>query len=417
MNPWSLTLAGLTVPRLEEIRANLEERARQEFGDDVDLDPDGPLGQLIAVYASGLSYVAETVRSLYDSFDPDRAQGVMLDALSSMVGVTREPAEYTTGEVTLTGEAGVQIVAGNLVEDANGNLFTTLQTVVIPGTAPASGSVNVAVKALEPGAIVVLAGEVNRIKTPVPKWDQVINAADFATGQDAESDSALRFRREQSLQIIGAGPDQAIKARLLELPFVAAALVISNRTLATDVYGIPAKAFMAVLWPELVSLEQLQQVAQVIWESMPAGIQAFGSHEFDVTDAQGYVQRVAYSFASDVAIGIELDLTVNPNRFPVDGVDQVSAAVVALFNGLTDDEAALNPALFSFAEDGLQVGEDVLTLDLLCVVNTVPGVLSAALRLDRKSVAFPPLASANISIGLTEIATLDPLDLTVTVLP
>lgn len=408
----ALTPAGLTVPRLAEILASLKAAAQGEFGADVDTSPNGPLGHLLGLQAMAMDELYQLAQALYDAFNPDNAAGILLDNLCGLTGITREPATKAVVTLTLGGVPGTTVPVGKIVkaldstpEDAN---FLTTTTVVIG----VGGTVEVVAEAEVAGALVVDAAAAWEIVTPLGGWNTVANALAATPGTAAESDALLRRRREQSLQIIGAGPDAAIKAKLLALDAVESARVISNRTMAT-VDGIPPKAFHAVLWPDGLTAEQEDEAALVVWNNAPAGIESHGAEQFDITDDDGYTQRVRFSYATRVDIGMEADLTVEPNTYPADGDAQVAIALLAVFTGLSEEAALLNPALASVVGLGLGVGADVLVLRCMCALNTVPGVLSVVLRLDRKTVAFPPVGTVNIPIADTEIALLDAADLTV----
>lgn len=373
-----LDATGLTIKRLEDIRADMETGAKAEFGTTVKTGANAVLGHILGIFAVALHLVWELAQALYDAFSPQNAEGRALDNVCALTGVTREPATYTTGTVTLTGTTGTVIDAGKLVKNSTtGDLYVILSTVTIG----AGGTVDVAVEAEEAGALSAGVGEVDTMETPVAGWDEVTNATALTTGQDAETDELLRARREQSLQIAGSGADGAIRARLLELDDVTACLVISNRTLATDGYGIPAKAFRAIVWPS-TGLDE-ERIAQTIWEHQPAGIESSGATEYSVTDSQGYSQVVKFQKATAVTVYVKATLTTGA-RYPADGNDQVEAAIQAVF-------------------DGLSIGDDVRELALCGAVAGLAGLEGVSFLIDDVS---PPVASGDFGVGIDEVALL-----------
>jgi len=408
---------GLTVPRLPEIKADLEAKAIELFGEDVDLEEDGPMGQLIGIMSQGFDDLYQLLRAVYDSFNPDTAQGQALDSIAAVVGLTREPSAPTTGLPTASGVAGTSIAAGKLIRSTlDGSTFFTTQTVVIPGVPPATGTVDLPVQAEEDGPILVPDTTPLEIVTPVAGWDSVATNGDFDPGQNAESDADLRIRRQESLQAIGNATDGSIRANIVEKPFVDQCLVISNRTLVTDSLGIPGKSFRTVVWPVLALPEEQEEVALEIFNRMPAGIYPDGTERFLITDDEGYSQDVGFSYATEVAIGMEVDLTVDPFLFPSGGEALVKADLLTIFTGLTEEAAAVDPGLFEIVGTGLSMGGDVVVLQINCVAARTPGVRSMVVRMDKKSVVFPPVTvNTDIPIELTEIATLADADLTVAV--
>jgi len=344
-----LTTAGFESKTLEEVIANQQSRAVAEFGDNIKTGPDEVVGHIIGIQAEGLHSVWEQLAVIYDSFNPDNAEGQMLDNVSRLVGVTREPATKATGTVTASGTAATVIPAGSIVaaptlDDAQ---FVTLAEATIEG----GGTVDIAIEAEEAGALTVLATEVDTIITPVSGWDSVSNAADLTPGEGVETDAALRARREESLQIIGSGTDGAIRSKVAELDDVSSAAVISNRTLVADVNGIPGKAFRTIVHPSTADGEA---IAAVIFENMPAGIEPDGSTSYDVTDEQGITQVVKFTFASFLYLTVAITVTTSEADFPADGTDQIEAAIIAL-------------------EVGLSPGEEIKEADLVKAILSIPG--------------------------------------------
>jgi len=402
-----LTPAGFEAKTLEEIIEDLRARAQVEFGPNIKTSDQEVLGHLIGIMADGLFDVWEQSQVLYDGFNADNAQDAMLDNVASIVGLTREPATKATGTITASGTDTTTIPQGSIVAvSTTGAQFVTTAEAEIGSTTP--GEVDIPVEAELSGAQSVLAGEVDQIITVIGGWDSVTNASDFTQGTDTETDSELRRRREDSLAIPGSSTDNAIRAQLLALDDIDNAIVISNRTLATDGFGIPAKAFRAVVWPDTADAVR---VAETVFEYMPAGIEPDGTESYEVTDDQGITQTVKFSFATEVEIGIEIDLTTKTG-FPADGVDQVTNAVLKAFSGALSSDPQL---LQDVVGAGLSIGDDVEVLYLQCAASTVPGIKSMVIRLDPKSVAFPPVGTADIPISFIEIATLDSADLAVAV--
>lgn len=388
----ALTAEGLEVKRAADVIADLKTAAKSSpdgFGPTVSTDDDGPLGKILTIVGKTIADVWALMRQVYDAFDPDAATGEQLDNICALVGVTRLPATATTGTLELTGTPGTPIPAGALVRIPQGARFALVDSVTIGGGGTVDGSFD----AEETGPIEATAGSITEIVTAVAGWSGVNHADDFTTGRDVETDAALRARREGSLQIVGAGPDQAIRARIRAIPEVIDAKVISNRTLVTDSLGIPGKAFLAVVWSGSPPAAAAEDVATAIYNSQPAGILSFGTEIVVITDEQDIDQIVRFSNASELDIYVDAILTVDPDEYPADGDDQVAAAIVE-------------------AGSDLLIGQDVVLLRLLCAAAEIPGVLTAEIR---AKVGGPPGPgdTSNIAVLDTEIALIDALNVTV----
>lgn len=401
-NLGSVDDTGLQTPRLAEIKAWLEDQFVQSFGEDVDLNPDGPIGQLIGVLAVSGSRPFELLQTLQDSVDPDTSSGIWLDNVLSLMGLTREVGRQATAIATATGSEGTTIPVGKEVRSTQGDDFLVQSTVTIP----ASGSVSMDLVSRDIGDIDAPAGTWT-IQTPVLGWTGVTVATAGISGASAESDVQARIRRRQSFQIQGQNTLGSIAAAVLELTFVDQVLVLENEENVPDSNGLPPHSFRVVVWPAGLTTAQSDELVLAIYNHMPGGIKADGDQTFEVEDSQGNTQPVAYSYATEVPIGIEVDITKTSTAFPADGVSRVYAAVLAVINGMTDEEVDANPALGEIAQEGTGVGEDVEVVRLTCAIATVPGVRSIVIRLDRKATAFPPIGVIDIPIDPTEKATLD----------
>lgn len=385
----TLTAAGLTTPRLADLRDSVRAALRTSLGAGVQLGQTRVMGRIVDTLTPAIAELAGLVQALYDAFDPDAAEDTLLDNLCALVGVSRIDARATTATLTGTASGAGTILAGSRFRVPNGPVFEAVEEVAFT-----AGSFDFDVIAQEVGPQEAPAGSITALVDVVSGLASVTNAADAIPGRDVEKNEALRVRREASLRIVGSGTDQAMRARLLEVEGVDAAVVISNRNLTDDSNGIPGKSFRAVVWPAPVDDEPIWQA---VWDSMPAGIKADGTEAGTAIDSQGNAQPVAYSVAAPVEIHVEVVVEVDATVWPVDGADQAAAAVEAAFGGLS-------------------IGDDVRIYRLTAAVAAaaIPGIESLIVRAKAGS-APGPSDTANIAISITQIATIDPLNIDVTV--
>lgn len=380
---------GLQTKSLSEIRADMRAEARSVFGPQIQTGTDTVLGKLIDVFALFAAQNAELIQANYDSFRPAAAEGVNLDSLVSLRGIVREPARATQALLDFTGVNGTVIPAGSLYRVPDGPTFATLAEVTI-----AAGVAEVLADCTVTGPIEAAAGTITAQVSVIAGVATVNNASDAVLGRDTETDTELRQRFGASAQATGAATDPAIRAALLALNIVDQAVVISNRTLLVDAFGIPAKSFRAIVWPDPGVFPADQEIFEAIWEKQPAGIGSDGARSATVTDSQGFAQTVSYSIATALPLTIEATLTTDPDLYPGDGDDQVSAAIQAYVSTLS-------------------IGSDFLNVSCLCaVVSSVPGITSLTIL----ATTTPPVGpgdDANIVADVDEIFTVDPVDITV----
>jgi len=322
-----ITAAGLTVKTTDEVREDLRDaiHGSSEFGEETSVGSSSVMGQIIDVHADSISEMDDLAQALYDAFNLDSAEGVALDNLASLVGVIRKAATYSTVTLTLGGVATTVIPAGSRARVPDGTIFAIDEEATIGG----GGTVDADATATETGPLEAAAGSVTEIVDAVSGWNTVTNAADATLGTNTETDEELLARRERSLAIGGNCTDQAIRANLEQLEDITSATVISNRTLVTDSFGIPGKAFLCVLWPDSGIDED--RVAETIWASMPAGIYPHGSEEKLITDDQGYEQTVRFEYATPLSIYLIANVTTKAG-YPIDGDDLIENALLNFGN-------------------------------------------------------------------------------------
>ena len=138
-------------------------------------------------------------------------------------------------------------------------------------------------------------------------------------------------------------------------------------------------------------------VAQAIWDNHPTGIESFGSTTVQVTDSQGNTQDVDFSRPTERRVYLELDYTYDASKYPVDGDDQVKAAVDSFTNG----SLTVTTPSGDVIDGTLGVGRDVVITRLHTAVFTVSGIED--ITAVRVGFSASPTGTINLSIGEREV--------------
>jgi len=108
-----VTNTGFNKKTLLVIKAELEEQYKAAYGEDIDLDPDGPFGLQIGIDAKNLADQWDGLEEIYTARDPQQATGSSLDYISSENGIKRLDATPTVSQNTLLeGTEGTLVAAG-----------------------------------------------------------------------------------------------------------------------------------------------------------------------------------------------------------------------------------------------------------------------------------------------------------------
>lgn len=354
----SLDASGLTTLTLDEIRENLREgvKAHPDLGPDVPTGPDSALGQLMDPFADQLAETHDLVQVVYDARDPDAAEGTQLDNIAGINGVQREPTTPSVVVLTIDLDTPVVLPAGSRASVEGGAVFATDAEIIGDG----SGTQTIGATATVDGPQEAGAGTVTVIVDAVSGWNSVTNAAKAIEGRDVETDSALRTRREFSLNRGGTARAAAIRAVLEALPDVTAAAVLENTTLFTDADGVPAKAYRPIVFPPTGVDED--RVALAIFGVTPLGIEIDGAVVKIITDDQNFAQTIKFSFGTQVEVFAIAEL-ITTSEFPSNG------------NGL------VATALKEF-DDRYSLGSKVIPDDLVAFIRSeVPGIENMVLRI------------------------------------
>jgi len=436
----NITDIGLEKNSFEENLEYVHSLIKSEKGNDVDLSPTGPWGQISAILAKFVSDNDDQQEEIYLSRDPDNATGIAQDKLSSETGTFRKQATKTIVEdVLLIGDEGTYIEKGKQItqpskyEPAPGLYFELDEAVTISKSnvrkilltldTPATGTVytltintvdysytaivtddvsdviteliallpteitgsnvndKLELESLEDfiitytstftlselrvagnftatlvGPYVVIAESLTEIVTPVSGWAEVINPNSGITGFDTESDSSLIIRRKNEL-IKGRATDEAIRNALNQIINVLTASVTSNRTLTISSEGLPPKSFEAV-----VSGGSNDDIAQAIFDNMPAGIEHYGNGETGTAiDEDGISYIINFSRPTTTYIHVRYTRMQHPEEiYPTDGDMQVKEN------------------LLNWVEENITIGTDVVRQKLETPFFLVPGSQSVS---------------------------------------
>lgn len=131
-----VTNEGFVGRSFEENKNFYESEFKRIFGNDIDLSPQGAIGQLVLLFALNDTQHFELAEEIYNSRDPNMAIGASLDAICAITGIIRrQEAPTVIPSVLFQGSIGSVIPAGTQVRQGTGefssNIYETLEEVVV----------------------------------------------------------------------------------------------------------------------------------------------------------------------------------------------------------------------------------------------------------------------------------------------
>jgi len=292
--------------------------------------------------------------------------------------------EIATGLVAdITADSGAAVTAQNI---GNGVIMITTKSLSFD-TAYDSNLEHYTIsdfESVELGEILAVSDTLTVIETPLVGLDVVNNFEDGIKGREPETDTELRIRRLQSLQITGAGTLPAMVARILnDVDNVTVVKGFENRTDVVDGDGRPAHSLEIVI----VGGDEIE-IAQKIWDTKPAGIQTYGNDFRDITDDNGDTQRMYFSRPVNQYAWLIANITLySEETFPSDGVDQIKEKILEY-------------------GDSLDIGEDIIPGRFYVPIYEVPGVdtIVITIAITATEMGTPSYGSTKISIDSDEIS-------------
>ena len=192
---------------------------------------------------------------------------------------------------------------------------------------------NVQVGSLVEGPIRAPLNSITQVITAIGGVTSVTNTVALGTGRDRETDEAFRLRASQSLALAGSATIPALTAALLNVGDVSSAYVIEN-TDNVVVDGRPANSFECVVTAPTTT-EVNEEVATVIWNDKPAGIQTHGNVSVPIVDTTGVTRVIKFSRPDEVFIAVRATYSLyDEETFPVDGPATIINTIVAYGSSL-----------------------------------------------------------------------------------
>lgn len=116
MSNYGVVPGGFTRKPLDVILAEIETSLVTEFGPGVIQTPQSPLGQINGLFADMVAQLWEVAEDVYQSYDPDQAEGVRLDTLGRLRLVSRASGESdSTYRGSVTNEGAARITLADLI--------------------------------------------------------------------------------------------------------------------------------------------------------------------------------------------------------------------------------------------------------------------------------------------------------------
>ena len=309
--------------------------------------------------------------------------------IDSGIGATKNSIAQALVD-DITGDSGAIVTASLL---SNDNIHIERKSVNFDTVVSADLSWHSAAnfQAINYGKIFAPSNTLTIIETPVSGWSAVNNFLAGTPGRDIETDAEARLRREDSLQVVGAGVLEAIVARMLQdVDGVTQVKGYENRTDVTDGDGRPPHSIEIV-----VEGGTDEDIGNQLWNTKGGGINTYSSSSdyYDITDSNGDLQRMYFTrpILKYAWVKIAINEYYDEETFPADGIDQIEAAVLA------------------WANSTFEIGLDIIPQRFHTPVFTIPGLEKVTVSIATTDTpgGTPSYQLTTIAISGTQLAVFD----------
>lgn len=363
--------SGIHVPTYQDVMEYFVERYKRIFGQDIYLKEDSPDYQLMSIYAKSCDDIYSMLVDTYNSRNPNWATGTSLDSIVAISGIKRKSATASKVVLTLTGAAGRSLSSGQLIRDANGYSWKTIEPVVFDS----NGYATVTASCTTLGSIRAGANTINMIETPTSVWYTATNNSEATAGEDVEDDNSLRKRMAESNSLPSRSIIDGIRSSLINTTGVLGVNVLENPTGSTDEYGILAHSICAV-----VLGGSNADVAKNIYLKKTPGIATYGTSSETYTDSYGNQNTIYFTRPTQSPVDVTVTITKFQN-FDETCSDNIESTIASYISSLGIGENLVVPYLYSMCYRADKSSSPSFAIDSItatCGQETVTDTLYAS---------------------------------------
>ncbi len=377
----TLTEEGIKIERLDSIVSTLENGLRQIYGQNIDLSPNTPDGQVVGLLAQIRMDFEELAENVYRQLDPDVATGAWLEQRVAYAGLMRRGANYSyLRSVALTGEPNTKLYSGIVVSDTHKVRWVLVSDV----TLDSNGSARADFRSEQLGAFNLAKNTNLTIETITLGLISATTQEDTEIGIEEETDTQLRERFLFSRTKNAQNSAEAINAKIAALPDVKHVRVLENNTGQRDSFGVEPHSINVI-----VNGGDGADIADVIYQNKGAGVGLQGDTQ--VTLQRDNEQRV---IRFDRAAMVDIQISMRCVRY--------------------EDFTQINKSEITeqLAKQVFNIGQAVSLSRLYSPINQVGGFWVKELKIARKG---QQLKAENVVMQPREIARILPSDVTIEV--
>ena len=294
----TLTETGIQIERLNDIVKRFEDGFKQIYGQNIDLSPNTPDGQMVGMLAQIKMDIEELAENIYRQLDPDVATGTWLEQRVAYAGLTRRGASYSyLRSAILTGDPYTNIYDGLVVSDINKTRWILTSPVQLDD----NGSARADFRSENLGEFNIGKNTSLTIETVTLGLNSVSIVSDSEVGVEEETDQELRERFLKLRNRTAQNSAESIESKIAALPDVKHVKVIENNTGETDSNNVKPHTINVI-----VDGGDAESISRVIYNNKGAGVGVQGSQSHNVVGSNNQKYPIYFDMATYVDVLVEL---------------------------------------------------------------------------------------------------------------
>lgn len=219
-----ITDTGIIIPDTSTVLAQVQQEWRNALGQDLNLDPNTPQGQMITAEVLARMDILRTNAKLANQLNPNQATGVFLRSIGGLMGINdTETSRSVCVDCAVIGAPDTLFPVGTRAVNQDGAAFLSIDDI----TLNASGEGTVSFQAELPGPIVVGVNELTPAQ-PLLGWSSVSNPSPAIVGSAAMTDYEFRLFRQNALANQSNNSVRSVYSKLTLVPGVKSVSVREN---------------------------------------------------------------------------------------------------------------------------------------------------------------------------------------------
>ena len=308
---------GIQLDSFATIFDDIAQGFKDIYGDDINLDQDTADGQQVGIFANTVYDLQTLLAKIYNSFDPDFAEGHELNKILKLIATTRLSATKSIVDVNITVSSSVALPSDYTIKDINGQ-----EWVITSSQALTAGTSLVSFKASDWGQIEASVDTITKPVTILTQVTSLTNPSAAVPGRDEETDVELRKRRKKLVGFNSVSTVGGLLGKLLKLEDVSDSVIYEN---STSTYDATRDIDAHTMWI-IVEGGAIENITEVIAKDKTAGTGLKGTIEDTYTEVfersngtfRTHYHEVKFDRPTEIDLYIRFDVA---KRQPTDLID------------------------------------------------------------------------------------------------